>query len=318
MSSGGSLAVRSGAPSLVRSRWDDYVELTRPRLAVMVLFTVAAGFCLASAGAPDLARLLHTVFGTALVVAGATALNQVLERDSDAQMQRTRNRPLPSGRLRREQALRFGVGLALAGLAYLAMTVRQPLAIITAGSAFASYVFLYTPLKRKTTFNTLVGAVLGAMPPVIGWTAVTNSFDPGTAVLFAVLFLWQVPHFLAIAWIYRDDYARAGLSMLPVVDPSGDRTARLMVGYCLALLPVSLIPSALGWAGWVYLLGAAILGVGFVTHAIGFLRTRSMAQARRVLRASLVYLPALLTVLLVEGVFRNSDTHQLLVRSNWP
>jgi protoheme IX farnesyltransferase len=271
----------------------------------MVLFTVAAGSCLASSGAPNLARLLHTVFGTALVVAGATALNQVLERDSDAQMQRTRNRPLPSGRLQREEALRFGVGLTLAGLAYLAVTVRQPLAIIAAGFAFVSYVFLYTPLKRKTTLNTLVGAVAGAMPPVIGWTAVTNSCDPGAAVLFAILFLWQVPHFLAIAWIYREDYARAGLCMLPIGDASGDRTAPHMVGYCLALLPVSVIPSALGWAGAVYLLGATILGIGFAACAVGFSRTRSVTQARRVLWASLVYLPALLGLLLVDGVLKS-------------
>ena len=239
------------------------------------------------------------------MVAGATALNQVLERDNDAQMQRTRNRPLPSGRLRREEALRFGVGLALAGLAYLAMTVRQPLAVIAAGFAFFSYVFLYTPLKRKTTLNTLVGAVAGAMPPVIGWTAVTNSLDPAAAVLFAALFLWQVPHFLSIAWIYRDDYARAGLCMLPVLDPNGDRTAQHMVGYCLALFLVSVVPSALGWAGWVYLLGAAVLGIGFVSCAVGFLCHRSAVQARRVLRASLVYLPALLAVLVAEGVFNS-------------
>jgi protoheme IX farnesyltransferase len=220
-------------------------------------------------------------------------------------MQRTRNRPLPSGRLRREEGLRFGVGLALAGLAYLALTVRQPLAILGAGFALASYVFLYTPLKRRTTLNTLVGAVAGAMPPVIGWTAVPNSFDPAAAVLFAVLFLWQVPHSLSIAWIHRDDYARAGLCMLPMLDPNGDRTARHMVGYCLTLLPVSLIPSALGWAGRVYLLGAAVLGMGFVTRAIGFWRTRSAVQARRVLRASLVYLPALPAVLLIEGAFHS-------------
>jgi protoheme IX farnesyltransferase len=288
MNSGGSLAVTAGAPSLVRSGWADYVELTRPRLAVMVLFTVAAGACLASNGVPNLARLLHTIVGTSLVVAGATALNQVLEQHSDAQMQRTRNRPLPSGRLRREEALIFGVGVALAGLLYLAVTVRRPLPIIVAGFALVSYVFLYTPLKRKTTLNTLVGAVPGAMPPVIGWTAVTNSFDPAAAVLFAVLFLWQVPHFLAIAWVFRDDYARAGLCVLPVADASGNRTARHMVGFCLALLLVSFIPPALGWAGWVYFLGAAVLGVGFMTPAIGFLHTRSVAQARRVLRASLV------------------------------
>ena len=271
----------------------------------MVLFTVAAGFGLASAGAPDLARLLHTLFGTGLVVAGATALNQVLERHSDARMGRTRNRPLPSGRLQPVEVLIFGVIMALAGLTYLALTVRQSLATLSAGFALASYVFLYTPLKRKTTLNTLVGAVPGAMPPVIGWTAVTNSFDPAAAVLFAVLFLWQVPHFLAIAWIYRDDYARAGFCMLPGLDRDGHRTARCMVGYCLALLPVSVIPSALGTAGAVYLLGAAVLGIGFVTCAIGFLHNRSVAQARRVLRASLVYLPTLLVLMLVEGALKS-------------
>ena len=163
------------------------------------------------------------------------------------------------------------------------------------------YVFAYTPLKRKTTLNTLVGAVPGAIPPVIGWTAVTNSFDPTAAVLFAIVFLWQVPHFLAIAWIHRADYARAGFCMLPVLDPSGDRTAKHMVGYCLALLPVSLLPSILGDAGALYFVGAAVLGIGFVTCSIGFLHNRSVAQARRVLRASLVYLPGLLMLLLLQG-----------------
>ena len=298
------LTVGQDALPLVRFRFADYVELTRPRMAVLVLFTLAAGFGLASAGPVDLARLLHTVFGTALVVAGASALNQVFERHSDALMERTANRPVPSGRLQPATVLLFGGSLALAGLAYLALAVRQPLAVMAAAFAFASYVFLYTPLKPTTTLNTLVGAVPGAMPPVIGWTAVTNSFDPAVAVLFAVLFLWQVPHFLAIAWIYRHDYARAGLRMLPVLDPSGDRTARCMVGYCLALLLVSALPSALGWTGPMYLLGAAVLGGGFLASAFGFWRTRSAAQARRVLRASLVYLPALLTVLLAERVFK--------------
>jgi heme o synthase len=298
-----SVLVCGDSRPLGRSRWADFVALTRPRLAVMVLFTVAAGFCLASALAPDVARLLHTVFGTALVVAGATALNQVLERHSDARMERTQNRPLASGRLHPAEALLFGVSLALAGLLYLALTIRQPLAVLTAGFALACYVFLYTPLKRRTTLNTLVGAVAGAMPPVIGWTAVTNSFDPAAAFLFAILFLWQVPHFLAIAWMYRDDYTRAGLCMLPVLDPSGGRTARHMVASCLALLLVSMIPSVLGWAGTVFLLSAAVLGIGFMTCAIGFLRTRSVIEARRVLLASLVYLPALLAVLLVEGRF---------------
>jgi protoheme IX farnesyltransferase len=287
---------------LVRSRLADYVELTRPKIAALVLFTEVAGFCLASAGAPDLARLLHTIFGTALVVAGATALNQVLERHSDALMDRTRYRPLPAGRLQPMEAFLFGVSLALAGLVYLTLTVRQPLAILAAAFAFASYVFLCTPLKHKSTLNTLVGAVPGAMPPVIGWTAVTNSLDPAAAVLFSVMYLWQVPHFLAIAWIYREDYARARMRMLPVLDPSGDCTAKRMVGYCLALFLVSLIASALGWAGALYSLGVAFLGIRFVTSAIGFLQLRSVNQARRALRASLVYLPALVVVVLLEGV----------------
>jgi protoheme IX farnesyltransferase len=291
--------------SYVRSSWAEYLELTRPRLTVMVLFTVATGFCMASTGSPDPARLLHTVLGTALVVAGATALNQFQERHSDGLMERTRTRPLPSGRVQPIEALLFGISLSLAGLAYLALTVRQPLTILLASFALVCYVFVYTPLKRQTTLNTLVGAVPGAIPPVIGWTAVTNSFDPAAAVLFAVLFLWQVPHFLSIAWIYRDDYARAGFCMLPVLDPSGDRTARHIVGYCLALLPVSVIPSALGWASGTYLLGAAALGIGFVTSAVGFMHTRSVAQARRVLRASLVYLPGLMMLLLLQGVSKS-------------
>jgi protoheme IX farnesyltransferase len=269
------------------------------------LFTVAVGFGLASAGAPEMVRLLQTLLGTALVVAGASALNQVFERHSDALMERTGNRPVPSGRLQPGAVLLLGASAALAGLAYLALTVRQPLTVMAAAFALASYVFLYTPLKRTTTLNTLVGAIPGAMPPVIGWTAATNSFDPAAAVLFAVLFLWQVPHFLAIAWIYRADYARARLRMLPVVDPSGDRTARCMVGSCLALLLVSVLSSVLGWTGPVYLLGATVLGGTFLASAFGFWRTRSELQARRVLRASLVYLPALLTVLLAEAMLKS-------------
>jgi protoheme IX farnesyltransferase len=271
----------------------------------MVPFTVAAGYCMASAGYPDLARLLHTLLGAGLVVAGSTALNQFQERHSDGLMERTRTRPLPSSRVQPIEALLFGIGLSLAGLAYLALTVRQPMTILLASFALVCYVFVYTPLKRKTTLNTLVGAVPGAIPPLIGWTAVTNSFDTIAAVLCAIVFLWQVPHFLAIPWIYRDDYSRAGICMLSVFDPTGDRTAKCMVCCCLALLSVSLIPLASGKASAVFFVGAASLGVGFVTTAIGFLHTRSVVQARRVLRASLVYLPALLALLLLQGVLRS-------------
>jgi protoheme IX farnesyltransferase len=210
------------------------------------------------------------------------------ERHSDALMDRTRTRPLPSGQVQPIGALLLRVGLTFAGVAYLALTVSQALTILLASFALVSYVFVCTPLKQKTTLNTLVGAVPGACPPVIGWTAVTNSLDPTAAVLFAIAFLWQVPQFLAIGWLYREDDARARSCMLPALDPTGDGTTKLMVGYCLALLLVSLIPSAHGEAGAVSFVGAAALGIGFATSAIGFLHKQSVAQARRVLQASLV------------------------------
>jgi protoheme IX farnesyltransferase len=286
---------------LSRGRLADYLELTRTRVGVLVLFTVATGAWLAARGMPDLVSLLHTLLGTGLVVAGASALNQFLERHSDALMQRTENRPLPAGRLQPVEVLAVGLALGFVGVAYLAMALRHPVAALVAATAFVSYVFVYTPLKRKTTLNTLVGAVPGALPPVIGWTAVTGSLDREVIVLFLIVFLWQVPHFLAIAWIYREDYARAGLQMLPVVDPHGGMTGRQMVAYCLALVPISLMPVVLGLAGPIYLAGAVLLGLGFLNYTIGFSQAHSVQQARRVLRASLIYLPALLALLLVDG-----------------
>jgi protoheme IX farnesyltransferase len=292
------------APSLARSRLADYVMLTKPRVAVLVLFTVASGALLAAAGSPDWIMLCHTVFGRALVAGGASALNQLLERESDGLMWRTENRPLPAGRLLPTEVLLFGTALGMAGLAYLALVVRQPLAALVAAITFLSYVFVYTPLKRKTTLNTLIGAVPGALPPVIGWVAVRGSFDREIVSLFVLLFLWQVPHFLAIAWIYRADYGRAGLCMLPVVDRDGGMSGRQMVGYCLALLPASLMPLLLGRAGLLYLAGALVLGAGFLGFALAFWRVRSLARARGVLRASLVYLPALLALLMIDGTPR--------------
>jgi protoheme IX farnesyltransferase len=290
--------------TLAPSRLADYLMLTKPRVAVLVLFTVAAGALLASPHSPDWTVLFHTVFGTALVAGGASALNQFLERESDGHMWRTENRPLPAGRLLPLEVLLFGTALGAAGIAYLALVVRQPLAALVAATTFLSYVFVYTPLKRKTTLNTLIGAVPGALPPVIGWVAVRGSFDLEIGSLFVVLFLWQIPHFLAIAWIYRDDYRRAGLYMLPVVDRDGDISARQMVGYCLALLPASLMPLLLGRAGVLYLTGAVVLGVGFLGFALAFWHARSLARARGVLRASLVYLPVLLALLLIDALPR--------------
>jgi protoheme IX farnesyltransferase len=289
------------SPSLARTRAADYLELTKPRVALLVLFTVAAGGLLASRGTPDVAVLVHTLLGTALVAAGASALNQLLERHSDALMRRTENRPLPAARLQPAEVAFFGVALGLAGITYLVVALPHPLAALVAAFTYLSYVFLYTPLKRRTPLNTLVGAVPGALPPVIGWTAVRGSVGPESAALFLILFLWQVPHFLAIAWIYRDDYARAGLRMLPVTDRHGVRTGRQMVSYCLVLVPASLLPAVVGLAGPIYWAGAVLLGAWFLSRAIGFVRRGSVEQARRVLRASLIYLPALLALMLVDG-----------------
>jgi protoheme IX farnesyltransferase len=293
----------SEAPALAisRPRWLDFVELTKPRIAVLVLFTVAIGAMLASPDVPDVLLLIHTLIGTGLVAAGASALNQLLERHTDALMHRTENRPLPAARLQPLEVLAFGVALSITGLAWLAVTGRHPLAAAVAAITHLSYVFVYTPLKRKTTLNTLVGAVPGALPPVIGWTAVTGTLDMPALMIFMIVFLWQVPHFLAIAWMYRDDYAAAGMRMLPVGDVSGGLTARQMLLYSAVLVPVSLLPVLQQKAGWIYAGGAGALGVMFVASAVGFARARTRDRARRVLRASLVYLPALLALMLLEA-----------------
>jgi protoheme IX farnesyltransferase len=288
--------------SSVQTRLSDYLELTKPRIAVLVLFTVAVGALLGAKGWPHGLVLLNTLIGTALVAAGASALNQFLERHTDGLMRRTENRPLPSGRLQPLEVLIFGTLLSVGGLIYLALAVRHELAVLIAGITLISYVFLYTPLKRKTTLNTLVGAVPGALPPVIGWTAMTGTLDAPVIILFLIVFLWQIPHFLSIAWIYREDYSRAGLLMLPVVDPQGGITGRQMVSYSLALLPVSLSPILWQQAGIFYASGALLLGLSFSWAALGFAREKSNSQARRVLHASLLYLPLLFALLLLENM----------------
>jgi protoheme IX farnesyltransferase len=284
-----------------RTRFADYLELTKPRIAVLVLFTVAAGAMLAAGGRVHLPVLLHALVGTGLVAAGASALNQLLERNTDARMRRTENRPLPAGRLHPLEVLAFGCGLGFVGVAYLVVSLQRPWAALVAAVTFVSYVCIYTPLKRRTPLNTLVGAVPGALPPLIGWTAVRGTIDPEALTLFFIIFLWQVPHFLAIAWIYREDYARARLRMLPVLDADGTRTARQMLTCSLALLPASLAPVLFGGAGLVYLGGAILLGAFFLWRAVGFTRDHSVARARRVLRGSLVYLPALFALLVLDG-----------------
>ncbi len=291
----------AAALPISRSRWLDFVELTKPRIALLVLFTVAIGAMLASPSVPDLTLLFNTLIGTALVAAGASALNQLIERHSDALMRRTENRPLPAGRLQPLEVLTFGITLSVVGLGWLAVTGRHPLALVIAALTHLSYVLVYTPLKRHTTLNTLIGAVPGALPPVIGWTSVTGTLDLPAMLIFAVVFLWQVPHFLAIAWMYRDDYARAGLQMLPVVDADGSMTARQMLLYCAALVPVSLVPVLQQQAGWVYGAGALALGLMFLGAVVGFAQAHLRDRARNVLKASLVYLPALLALMLLEA-----------------
>jgi protoheme IX farnesyltransferase len=287
------------SPALAASRAPaaDYLELTKPRITLLVVFTALVGFVMASPGPVSAAALTPALLGIGLVAGGASALNMLLERDTDALMQRTRERPLPAGRLRPAEALLFGLvlsGLGLATLAWLSGGLCAAVALVT----WASYLFLYTPLKRRTSLSTLVGAVPGALPPVIGWAAARGGLEPGAYVLFAIMFLWQVPHTLAIAWIYRDDYARGGLPVLPVLDPEGHLTGRQTVVHSLALLLVSLAPAAAGRAGWVYLAGAAALGALLVGFSVRLAVLRSLAAARGLFLASVAYLPALFLLLL--------------------
>jgi protoheme IX farnesyltransferase len=293
--------VRSGAATLARGTLAaDLAELTKPKITLLVAVTTAAGFLLgAQGGAVAPLLLLNALAGTALVASGAAALNQVLERDTDARMRRTAGRPLPAGRLHPDLALAWGVGLVLAGLAYLAVGVNLLTALVGAVSA-ALYVFAYTPLKRVSSLATLVGAVPGALPPVMGWTAVRDNLEPGAWALFGILFLWQLPHFLSIAWLYRDDYAQGGFPMLSVADPDGRRTARQAVLYGAALVPVSLLPSVLGLTGTAYFVGALALSLAFLGCSVAFAAARTQVRARRLLLASVLYLPAILLVMLID------------------
>ena len=279
----------------------DLLALAKPRVVLMILVTTAVGYYAGLTGAPDYARLLHVLVGTLLAAGGALALNQYWERDVDARMERTRARPLPDGRLAPLEALLFGSALTALGLVYTGAFVGELALAITLATA-ALYLFAYTPLKRRTPLCTLVGAVPGALPPVTGWVAAREGFGVGAWVLFGILFLWQLPHTLAIARLYRDDYARAGVRLLPVVDADGSSTERQIVTGCLALLVVSLLPTLIGIAGPVYFVGAYLLGAAFVALGARQALVPSTVAARRVLFASLLYLPALLALLAFDKV----------------
>lgn len=284
-----------------RRRAVDFLLLTKPRVVLMVLVTTLVGYYLGSTGATDYLRLLSTLIGTALAAAGTLALNQFLERDVDARMERTRLRPLPDGRLQPFEALAFGATITLAGIVYFALAVGALAAAVTAATV-ALYLFAYTPLKVRSPLCMVVGAVPGALPPVTGWVAASGEFGTGTGVLFAILFLWQLPHTLAIARLYREDYARAGIRVLPVVDPSGASTDRQIVTACLALLTVGLLPTLIGLAGPVYFFGALVLGIGFLGCGMAQAFSRSVTAARRVLFASLLYLPLVLGLMAFDKV----------------
>lgn len=279
----------------------DFVVLMKPRIVMMVLLTTFAGFYLGVSGTPDYAALLQVLSGTALAAGGTLALNQFLERDTDARMVRTRLRPLPAGRLQPMEALLFGLLILVTGLLYLAILVNA-LSGVVAAVIVGSYLFLYTPLKRKTAFCTVVGAVPGALPPVIGWAAATGRLGIEAWVLFAIMFLWQLPHTLAIAMLYKDDYKRAGIRLLPVVDPDGNIAGRQIVCDCLVLLAVSLLPTFIGLAGPVYFVGALTLGIGLLGCGCAFTLWRSTTDVRRLVLASLVYLPALLLLMVLDRV----------------
>ena len=277
----------------------DLCVLTKPRVVLMVLVTTMVGFDLGSRGALDYVRLLHLLLGVALAAGGTLALNQYLERDVDARMLRTRTRPLPGGRLQPLEALGFGALVTGAGLGYLALAVGGLAALVTAATAVL-YLCAYTPLKLRTPFCMIVGAVPGALPPVTGWVAARGDLTSGAWILFSILFLWQLPHTLAIARLYRDDYARAGVRVLPVVDPVGASTERQIVIGCLALLAVGLLPTVSGLAGGTYFVGALVLGLAFLACGTAQAVAPSPAAARRVLFASLLYLPALLVLLALD------------------
>jgi protoheme IX farnesyltransferase len=277
----------------------DYLALTKPRLNVLVVATSAAGYYLGAASPLNWPAMAAAVAGTALVAAGAAALNPVYERDTDALMRRTRSRPLPDGRVTASDARLFGVLLSAAGLVLLGALVNLQ-ATALALATLVTYLIIYTPMKRRSPLATLVGAVPGALPPLIGWVAAHGGLSAGGAALFLIVFLWQIPHFMAIAWLYRDDYGKAGFPLLPVIEPDGRRTGRQAVAYAAALVPASLIPVFVGLSGPVYAAVALVLGAALLWLAVRFAVTRSDRSARWLFFSSITYLPLIWIVMMAD------------------
>jgi len=283
------------------SRAMAYVSLTKPDVSFLVVMTTLAGYYLGSRGPLDWVRMLHTVFGTTLVAAGTSALNHYIERASDAFMRRTASRPLPTGQLRPRDAAIFGGVLVVLGTIYLAL-VAGPLAAGLGLFTAVSYLALYTPLKKRTTLATAIGAIPGAMPPLIGWVAARGSLSKEAWILFAIMVLWQFPHFFAIAWMYREDYARAGIKMLPTVDPQGTRTFRQIIGTAILLLPVSLLPALIGMPGVLYFFSAVVLGFMLIQLCLWASASRTNVRAKWLMHATVLHLPILLGLMMYDKI----------------
>jgi protoheme IX farnesyltransferase len=285
------------------SRANAYVALIKPDVSFLVLMTTAAGFYMGSRGTVDWLHLIQTVFATLLIAAGTATLNHYIERDSDRYMRRTASRPLPSGQLQPREALWFGVILSVAGAVDLYSTagiLASALGILTS----LSYLLAYTPLKKRTVWATAVGAFPGAIPPMIGWVAATGTLDRGAWLLFAILFLWQFPHFYAIAWMYREDYARAGILMLPVVDREGTRTFRQIILTAVALVGVSLLPAVMGLAGVHYFFGALVVSTALVQVCLWAASSRTNARAKWLMHATVLHIPVLLGLMIFDKIPR--------------
>jgi heme o synthase len=278
---------------------NDYIQLTKPRITWLILMSTGVGFFFGADAAWTWLVLLHTTIGTGLIASGTAALNQWWEREADARMPRTQKRPLPSHRISVRGAMWFGIALSVLGFLELWFGAN-PLTALLGGFTLGTYLFVYTPLKQVTPHSTTVGAIPGAMPPVIGYAAAHGGLTLEAATLFAILFLWQFPHFYSIAWLYRDDYAKAGIKMLPVIDETGERTARQILAYALILVPVSLLPTFLGMSGNLYLIGAALLSLTYLYHSFRISGERTAYAARRVLMTSIIYLPLLYCLMLAD------------------
>jgi protoheme IX farnesyltransferase len=282
-----------------RARALDFVALGKPRLNFLVVVSALAGYVMGASEGSGMLRLVGMLVGTGLVAGGASAFNQVYERDVDALMRRTRLRPLPDGRVQPAEALAFAAAVSATGLLILAATAN----LLSAAVAFATlltYVVVYTPLKRRTSLATVIGAIPGALPPVIGWAAARGSLSREAWTLFGIVFLWQLPHFLAIAWMFRDDYGRAGFPLLPVVEPDGRSTGRQALLYAAALIPLSLVPTLMGLAGEVYFAAALVLGLAFLALTVRFARTRTVRDARRLFFSSIIYLPLIWILMIAD------------------